>query len=88
MAVDTLAPLAGAESAIQVGVLSAAVRRFAETHGGGLKEITALLDDLPEGVSVIRKAEEHAAKMADGLMAAVETNPIARSRWSAGLPGY
>ena len=79
MAVDTLAPLAGAKSDIQVGVLSAAVRRFAEARGGGLKEMTALLADLPEGVSSIRKADEHAAKMADGLVAAVETNPLLKA---------
>jgi hypothetical protein len=76
MAVDTLAPLAGAKNDIQVGVLSAAVRHFAKAGGAGLKDMTALLADLPEGVSSIRKADEHAAKLADGLVAAVETNPL------------
>ncbi|WP_158808954.1 ATP-binding protein [Beijerinckia sp. L45] len=79
MAADTLGPIAGAKTDIQKGVLTATVRYFANKGGGSLTDMTALLSELPEGVSAIRKADEIAAKMADGLLAAVETNPLLKA---------
>ena len=78
MAAETLGPLAAARSGIAKGVLADALRAFAARGGGDLGRFTALLADLPEGVSSIGQAEKHAAKMADELMAAVATNPLLR----------
>ncbi len=57
-------------------MLSDALRHFANSGGGGLKDMTALLADLPDGVSDIGNAAKLAAKMADELKAAVSTNPL------------
>jgi DNA helicase HerA-like ATPase len=79
MAAETLAPLAGAKNALQRGVLIEALRRFAETGGGGLPEFTRLLEDLPDGLSPIGAAAKLAAGMADQLHAAVATHPLLRA---------
>ena len=79
MAVDTLAPLAGAKTNVLTGVLNDTLRAFAEKGGGTLKDMTALLADLPEGVSDISNAEKHAGKMADELKAAVANNPLLKA---------
>ncbi|WP_298966345.1 ATP-binding protein [uncultured Methylobacterium sp.] len=76
MSAETLGPLAGATKALQKGVLAEALRLFAGRGGGGLAELTALLADLPEGVSRIGNAQKLAAAMADQLYAAVATNPL------------
>jgi hypothetical protein len=76
MAADTLEPLAGAKTNLQKGVLADALRAFATRGGGDLKAMTALLADLPEGVSDIGNADKLAAKMADQLKASVATNPL------------
>lgn len=76
MAADTLGPLAGAKTNIPRGVLADALRCFAARGGGALRDMIALLADLPEGVSEINGAEKHAARMADELRAAVATNPL------------
>jgi len=79
MAADTLGPLAGAKSNLQKGVLADALRAFANKGGGDLKAMTALLADLPEGVSEIGHADKLGAKMADELKAAVATNPLLKA---------
>jgi Helicase HerA, central domain len=79
MAADTLGPLAGAKTNLQRGVLADALRAFANKGGGDLKAMTALLADLPEGVSEIGNADKLAAKMADELKAAVATNPLLKA---------
>jgi hypothetical protein len=79
MAADTLGPLAGVKTNLQKGVLADALRAFAAGGGGDLKVITALLADLPEGVSEIGNADKIAAKMADELKASVATNPLLKA---------
>jgi hypothetical protein len=79
MAADTLGPLAGAKTNLQKGVLADALRAFANKRGGDLKAMTALLADLPEGVSEIGNADKLGAKMADELKAAVATNPLLKA---------
>jgi len=79
MATDTLGPLAGAKTNLQKGVLADALRAFATGGGGDLKAITALLADLPEGVSEIGSADKIASKMADELKASVATNPLLKA---------
>jgi hypothetical protein len=79
MATDTLGPLAGAKSNLQKGVLADALRAFATGGGGDLKAITALLADLPEGISEIGNADKIAGKMADELKASVATNPLLKA---------
>jgi hypothetical protein len=79
MAADTLGPLAGAKTNLQKGVLADALRAFATGGGGDLKAITALLADLPEGVSEIGNADRIANKMADELKASVATNPLLKA---------
>jgi DNA helicase HerA-like ATPase len=60
------------------GWVRSRLRAFAN-KGGDLKAMTALLADLPEGVSEIGNAEKIAAKMADELKAAVATNPLLKA---------
>jgi len=79
MAADTLGPLAGAKTNLQKGVLADALRAFATGGGSDLKAMTALLADLPEGVSEIGNADKLAAKLADELRAAVATNPLLKA---------
>jgi hypothetical protein len=79
MAADTLGPLAGAKTNLQRGVLADALRAFATGGSGDLKAMTALLADLPEGVSEIGNADKLAAKMTDELKAAVATNPLLKA---------
>lgn len=79
MAAETLGPLAGAKTNLARGVLADALRRFASQGGGSLKAMTALLADLPDGVSDIGQADKLAAKMADELRAAVASNPLLKA---------
>jgi hypothetical protein len=79
MAAETLAPLAGAKNQLQRGVLVEALRHFAASGGGDLGRFTALLADLPDGLSPIGHAAKLAAGMADQLHAAVATNPLLRA---------
>ena len=78
MAAEALAPLSGAKKDTQRGVLYGALRAFAMRGGGDLRAFTALLDDLPEGASDIRDAAKIGGGLADGLRAAVATNPLLR----------
>ncbi|ACA19440.1 AAA ATPase [Methylobacterium sp. 4-46] len=81
MAVETLAPLAvaGGRRELQRGVLADALRFFAGRGGGDLPDFTALLSDLPDGISLIGDAGRLAAGMANQLHAAVATNPLLRA---------
>lgn len=79
MAAETLAPLANATKSLPRGVLASALGRFAECGGGDLADFTALLGDLPDGVSPISNAQKLAADMADQLHAAVATNPLLKA---------
>ncbi|GJD44201.1 hypothetical protein AFCDBAGC_2066 [Methylobacterium cerastii] len=76
MAAETLGPLAGAKTNLLRGVLAGALEHFAGRGGGTLADFTALLADLPDGISPIGNATKHAAGMADQLHAAVATNPL------------
>src|SRR5205814_1033639 len=79
MAAETLGPLAGAKNALQRGVLAESLRYFASRGGGDLARFTALLVELPDGLSPIGNASKLAAGMADQLHAAVATNPLLRA---------
>ena len=78
MAAEALGPLSGAKNQTQRGVLYGALRAFAARGGGDLQALTALLGDLPEGASDIGAAPKIASSLADGLRAAVATNPLLR----------
>ncbi|MCP1547248.1 MULTISPECIES: helicase HerA domain-containing protein [Methylorubrum] len=76
MAAETLGPLAGAKTNLLRGVLAGALHHFADRGGGKLADFTALLADLPDGISPIGNAARLGAGMADQLHAAVATNPL------------
>ncbi|GJE61008.1 helicase HerA domain-containing protein [Methylobacterium trifolii] len=76
MAAETLGPLAGAKTNLLRGVLAGALQHFANRGGGKLADFTALLADLPDGISQIGNAAKLGAGMADQLHAAVATNPL------------
>lgn len=76
MAAETLGPLAGAKTNLLRGVLAGALHHFADRGGGKLADFTALLADLPDGISPIGNAAKLGAGMADQLHAAVATNPL------------
>ncbi len=78
MAAEALGPLSGAKTQTQRGVLYGALHAFARRGGGDLRAFTALLGDLPEEASEIGAAPKLAAGLADGLRAAVATNPLLR----------
>jgi hypothetical protein len=81
MARATLTPFVaatGASATLKLGVLSAALRRFAEQSGSDLVDLIRLLEDLPEDVSQVSRAQRLAADMADQLHAAMESNPLLR----------
>jgi hypothetical protein len=69
----------GAKKPLQRGVLVEALRFFAGRGGGDLARFTALLAELPEGLSQISSAGKLAAAMADQLHAAVANNPLLRA---------
>jgi Helicase HerA, central domain len=78
----TLTPFisgSGASANLKQGVLTAALRRFAEVEGSLLDDLIRLLADLPEDVSQISKATKLGAAIADQLHAAIETNPLLKS---------
>lgn len=81
MARATLTPFVaatGASAGLKLGVLSAALRRFAEKDGNELIDLIRLLEDLPDDVSQVSKAQKLAGDMADQLHAAMESNPLLR----------
>jgi hypothetical protein len=82
MALATLTPYIGATGQtgqLREGVLADTLRYFALHGGGSLDELIDLLSDLPDGVSRIAKPADHAANMADRLLAAIATNPLLQS---------
>src|SRR6266536_429209 len=85
MARATLTPFIsakGASASLKHGVLSAALRRFAQKKGLTLDDLIHLLAALPEDVSQISKASKLGADMADQLHAAIDTNPLLKSAGS------
>lgn len=83
MASATLTPLvrgAGKTKGLQEAVLSSAMRYFARSGGGILDDFIRLLADLPEGVTEITNAEKLGIDIANQLRAAIEKNPLMKSR--------
>jgi hypothetical protein len=58
-----------------LGVLTATLRRFAQSGGSRLSDLVALLRDLPADVSLVGNAPKLALGIADNLQAAMERNP-------------
>ncbi|MFJ1458096.1 ATP-binding protein [Nocardia sp. N2S4-5] len=89
-AVAGLAPKTGLSRA-QAGrgqaVLTEALAHFAGQGGGQLEDFVALLANLPQGVSAIRRAADLAAGMADELRAAMITDPVFRGAGNRLDPG-
>jgi hypothetical protein len=82
MARATLTPFVGGRGAnanLRQGVLTSALRRFAQQRGRALHDLIGLLTDLPGDVSQISRASRLAAEMADQLHAAIDTNPLLKS---------
>jgi hypothetical protein len=61
------------------GILAEAIRRFAAGGGSKLTDLTALLADLPDGVSRDSNAQKLASEIADQLHAAIAMNPLLKS---------
>jgi Helicase HerA, central domain len=82
MARATLSPLlpgSGVKANRMKGVLADAIRRFAAGGGSQLKDLIALLADLPDGVSQDSNAQRLASEIADQLHAAIAVNPLLQS---------
>jgi hypothetical protein len=80
-AVAALAPRAGlparaVRSQIGQAVLREALTHFAKGGGSNLREFIALLNDLPDGVSLLADARRMAAGMAQALTAATVNDPL------------
>lgn len=73
-----VAPTSSETARNRLGILTAALRFFAEHGGGGtLEDFVALLDDLPDGADGgIGDARKHAGKMADALRSAMQLDPL------------
>lgn len=73
-------PPAGAQASVRHGVLTAALRRFAASGGGGgLDGLIGVLQDLPAEASPIERAPKLAADLADQLLAAQARTPQPRA---------
>ncbi len=71
------------------GVLTAALRHFAAHGGGGMRELIALLAELPEGAGAeIGGAARLAAVMADGLRARIAIDPLLSREGKRLDPGH
>jgi hypothetical protein len=82
MARATLSPLlpgSGVKANRMKGVLADAIRRFAAGGGRQLRNLIALLADLPDGVSQDSNASRLANEIADQLHAAIAMNPLLQS---------
>ncbi|QSB06029.1 ATP-binding protein [Natronoglycomyces albus] len=81
-AMEVLAPRAGSrratkDAAVREAVLRSAVAHFARRDPSGhLRAFIAMLNELPEGVVELAKAEEHAHAMAQNLQAATINDPL------------
>jgi hypothetical protein len=83
MARASLEPMAilsaGAAGQVKAGLLAAALRHFAKSGGGSLRDLIELLAELPpEATGGYDKAEKLGRDIADALRAARDTNPILR----------
>ena len=74
---DIVAPGNSETSRNRLGILTAALRFFAEQGGGRLEDFIALLGDLPADASGdISDAPRHASKMADALRSQMQIDPL------------
>lgn len=74
---DIVAPRKSETSRNRLGILTAALRFFAEHGGGNLEAFIALLSDLPaDADGGIGDAPKHAAKMADALRSQMQIDPL------------
>jgi len=74
---DIVAPTKSEASRNRLGILTAALRFFAEQGGGKLEAFIALLSDLPtDADGGISDAPKHAAKMADALRSQMQIDPL------------
>jgi hypothetical protein len=75
-----VAPGQSAASTNKGGILSRALRFFAQNGAGGLDDFVALLEDLPGAAGLgVANEPKMAKQMADALKVAIETNPLLRS---------
>ncbi len=89
-AVATLLPktgIRGAKAQHGEAVLRAALGRYAEAGGRGLRRLIELLGDLPDGVSRLSDARKIAAGLADALYAATVNDPLFGGSGQAADPG-
>ena len=76
-----VAPGKSAKDQVVRGVLASALRFFAKTGGGDLRSFIDFMSELPdEAVTGFEKGAKLARDAAELLRAAVETNPLLRSR--------
>jgi hypothetical protein len=82
MARATLSPLlpgSGVKANRMKGVFADVIRRFAAGGGSQLRDLIALLADLPDGISQDSNAPKLASEIADQLRAAIAVNPLLQS---------
>jgi len=73
---DKLIAGGGRSGELRRGVLSGALRHFARMGGGELRDLVALLRDLPPEASDIGQAAKLAGEVADAVTAAMARNPL------------
>ncbi|MBL7646281.1 MAG: DUF87 domain-containing protein [Candidatus Hydrogenedentes bacterium] len=77
---DIVAPGNRESTRNRLGVLTAALRFFAEQGGGNLENLVELLNDLPTGADAnINDARKYASKMADALRSQLQIDPMLAS---------
>lgn len=77
---DIVAPGNRESTRNRLGVLTAALRYFAEQGGGNLENLVELLSDLPTGADAnINDARKYASKMADALRSQLQIDPMLAS---------
>lgn len=77
---DIVAPGNRESTRNRLGVLTAALRFFAEQGGGNLENLVELLNDLPAGADAnINDARKYASKMADSLRSQIQIDPLLAS---------
>ncbi len=77
---DIVAPGNRESTRNRLGVLTAALRYFAEQGGGNLENLVELLNDLPAGADAnISDARKYASKMADSLRSQLQIDPLLAS---------
>ncbi|UGT42161.1 DUF87 domain-containing protein [Nocardia yamanashiensis] len=68
--------LTGRKVSTGTAVLTEALTDFVRGGGNDLAEFVTMLENLPEGISIVRSAAKLAAEMADQLRAAMITDPV------------